>query len=96
MNHKSNHVAAQLHIASCVVRYEFKAHESILSYLSQFDDVSIYSDDRSTALVVIIESVKVSSMLDRIDQIRSVNGVWSVDLVYQHAESITVMSEELL
>ncbi len=53
----------------------------------------ISAQDAIGKLVIVIEGTSTGALLDQMDQIRAIDGVLNVEMVYQHAEEESVMRE---
>lgn len=86
---------AELHIASCVVRVRREAMAGAIAPIEAAAGGQIDASDASGKLVVVLEGPSTGSLLDRMDAIRKIPGVLSIEMVYQHAEEESVMKELL-
>ena len=86
---------AEIHIAGAIVHVPPRRLLHARAAIAQMTGVEIRATDDRGKLVVVIEAESAPTVLDRLDAIRQVDGVLSVLLVYQHAESAQSMDEEV-
>ncbi|WP_332675570.1 chaperone NapD [Aromatoleum sp.] len=85
---------AEIHIAGILVQVRRAACAGIADAVRAMPGLEVPSvaDGR---LVVVAECATAAEVVDRIDRIRALPGVLNVALVYQHAESVGAMEEEM-
>jgi periplasmic nitrate reductase NapD len=83
----------ELHIASCVVRVRAAALNEVIAAVESIIGTPISAINADGKLVVLIEGENTGELLDQMDKIRAVPQVLSVEMVYQHAESKSLMEE---
>lgn len=86
--------AAEVHIAGILVQARRADCASVAEAVRALPGLEVPSvaDGR---LVVVAECANAAEIVDRIDHIRALPGVLNVALVYQHAESLGAMEEEI-
>jgi nitrate reductase NapD len=96
----AQHVAADadpgdVHIAGVLVHsrplYLMQVHHAI----DALDAAEVFQSSAEGKIVVVIEAPSGRQVLDVLDIIRSFAGVLNVSLVYQHAEPMSSMQQEL-
>lgn len=85
----------EIHIAGVVV-YVQPAHlVSVKSCIQLVPGAEVPADNGEGKLVVTLETESTKRTLDIMDAIRALPGVLDVALVYQHAESIAALQQEV-
>jgi periplasmic nitrate reductase NapD len=89
---------AELHIASCVTRVRSDAIEAAIVSIETVIGCAISARDRNSngKVIVVIEGGSTGALLDQMEKIRNIPGVLSIEMVYQHAEEISLMEELLV
>ena len=91
-----------LHIASCVTRIRPEAIDSAIMQIERVIGCAISGRDVDNAgnnigkVVVVLEGDSTGALLDQMDKIRSIAGVASIEMVYQHAEEKSIMEEVIV
>ena len=91
-----------LHIASCVARIRPEAIDSAVAQIERVIGCAISGRDVDNAgnnigkVVVVLEGDSTGALLDQMDKIRSIAGVASIEMVYQHAEEKSIMEEVIV
>ena len=85
----------ELHIASCVVRVRPEALDATIKSIEAALGDAISARDAIGKIVIVIEGESTGSLLDQMDQVRTIPGVLNVEMVYQHAEEESVMKESM-
>ena len=91
-----------LHIASCVARIRPEAIDSAIMQIERVIGCAISGRDIDNAgnnigkVVVVLEGDSTGALLDQMDKIRSIAGVASIEMVYQHAEEKSIMEEVIV
>lgn len=86
-------MADELHIASLVVHTMPQALDPVGQALAQMDSVQVHGTHPDGKLVVTLEGPSADFILDQVAQIRLVDGVLNVSLVYQYAEPWQLLNE---
>ena len=86
----------ELHIASLVVHSTPKRVHAVADAIAAMPDASVHATSSSGKLVVTLEARTSDEMLSRITAIQRVDGVLSAALVYQCADTLKAMNEEIL
>lgn len=86
--------SAEVHIAGILVQVRSADCARVADAVRALPGLEVPSaaDGR---LVVVAECANAAEIVDRIDRIRALPGVLNVALVYQHAESLGAMEEEM-
>lgn len=85
----------ELHIAGIVVFCQPAAVESIRSSIKVIPSAEIHAASADGKLVVTLETESTRRTLDYMDAIRALPGVVNVSLVYQHAEPLSALEQEV-
>ena len=91
-----------LHIASCVARIRPEATDSAIMQIERVIGCAISGRDVDNAgnnigkVVVVLEGDSTGALLNQMDKIRSIAGVASIEMVYQHAEEKSIMEEVIV
>ena len=86
---------AQLHIAGLVVHASPARAARAAETIAALDGAQVHAQAHTGKLVVTLESATSEAMTDAIDRIRRIDGVLAAALVYQCADSLEAMNEEL-
>jgi periplasmic nitrate reductase NapD len=84
---------SEIHIAGAIVHVPPVRLPRARAAIAQMAGVEVRAADDRGKLVVVIEAQSAATVLDRLDEIRRLDGVLSALLVYQHAESAQSMEE---
>lgn len=85
----------EIHIAGVVV-YAQPAHlDSIRACIDAVPGADVCASDASGKLVVTLETESTRRAVDIMDAMRALPGVIDVVLVYQHAEPVTALDQEV-
>ena len=85
----------EIHIAGVVVYVQPGQLGSVKSSIQLIPGAEVPADNGEGKLVVTLETESTKRTLDIMDAIRALPGVLDVALVYQHAESITALAQEV-
>ena len=85
----------ELHIASVVVYAAPARGESVAAAVREVPEARLHGSTAGGKLVVTLEAGSAGEMTERIDSLRRIAGVLSVALVYQCADSLEAMNEEM-
>ena len=85
----------ELHIAGVVVYAQAVHLESVRSCIDAVPGAEVHADDPVGKLVVTLEADSTKHILDIMDAIRALPGVIDVVLVYQHAEPLSALDQEV-
>ena len=86
----------ELHIASLVIHSTPKRLQRVSEALAAVPGACIHATSPAGKLVVTLEASTADEMAMRVSAIQCVDGVLSAALVYQCADSLAAMNEELL
>lgn len=87
-------MSQDLYIAGVVV-FAHKHLEAVCESVSAMPDTQVHGASPEGKLVVTVEAGSTGEILDRMDAIRCLPGVVDVALVYQHAEPLDDLLEEI-
>lgn len=87
-------MSGMLHIASFVVHHRIDAATSIDALLARLPETELALRDGGRS-VLLCEGSDERSLVDRIEALRTLDGVISVSLVYHHAEFCEHLMEEI-
>ena len=85
----------ELHITSLVVHSTPKRVKQVSEAIASIPGAIVHATSGSGKLVVTLEAGTASEMLNTITGIQRVDGVLSAALVYQKADSLDTMNEEV-
>ncbi|RZS56731.1 chaperone NapD [Sphaerotilus mobilis] len=85
----------ELHIASLVVHTSPSRVERIAAQIVAMPDAVVHATSERGKLVVTLEASSAPAMSLRVSDIQHIDGVMSAALVYQCADSLDAMNEEL-
>lgn len=83
----------EMHIASLVVHVIPDALCRIERALALYDDMQVHGHHPDGKLVVTLEGATAGDIMDQVSQIRQIEGVLNVSLVYQHTEPRQLLNE---
>jgi nitrate reductase NapD len=87
--------AAELHIASLVVHSTPRRLASVAEQIAAMPDACVHGHSEQGKLVVTLEAPSAEAMSAQVVRIQHIDGVLSAALVYQCADRLDVMNEEL-
>lgn len=76
----------ELHIASLVVHVMPYALKDVEQALAELNDMQVHGTHPDGKLVVTLEGPTATNIMDQVSDIRLIEGVLNVSLVYQHTE----------
>ena len=85
----------EVHIVSCVVRVRPQDMAAAAAAIEQSPCSEVFASHPDGKLVVVLERANSAEIMGRIDAMRELPGVLSVELAYQHAEAAAAMQEVL-
>jgi len=85
----------ELHIASLVVHSTPRRLESVAGTIAALPGACIHASSASGKLVVTLEAPAAEAMTAMVSGIQHLDGVLSAALVYQCADSLEAMNEEI-
>ena len=85
----------ELHIASIVVHSTPARLESVAARITAIPGACIHGASEAGKLVVTLEASSAEQMTQRIADIQRINGVFSAALVFQCADKLNAMNEEM-
>lgn len=86
-------VTEELHIASVVVHVLPTALQAVEHALASYSAMQLHGSHPDGKLVVTLEGATAGDIMDQVSQIRQVEGVLNVSLVYQHTEPRQLLNE---
>jgi len=88
-------MSQELHIAGIVVFADPQQLETITACIRTVPSATIHAASPDGKLVVTLETDSTRRTLDYMDAIRALPGVADVALVYQHAEPLDALEQEI-
>lgn len=88
-------VLDELHIASLVVHATPRCLDSVTSEIAALPDALVHAASANGKLVVTLESPSSEAMTALVSHIQHIDGVLSAALVYQCADGLDAMNEEI-
>jgi periplasmic nitrate reductase NapD len=88
-------VVEELHIASLVVHSTPHRLESIVEQIAALPAAVVHASSISGKVVVTLEAASAEAMTTQVSAIQHLDGVLSAALVYQCADSLEAMNEEI-
>lgn len=85
----------EIHIAGIVVYAQQAQLDSVGACIAAVPGADVCASDASGKLVVTLETDSTKRTLDIMDAIRALPGVLDVVLVYQHAEPLSALDQEV-
>ncbi|WP_053246322.1 MULTISPECIES: chaperone NapD [unclassified Achromobacter] len=86
---------AELHIASMVVHALVRKLDTVRAGILAVEGAEIHAVSGAGKIVVTLEAPSTEQMMARISEIQRLDGVLASALVYQHAETLDAMNEEI-
>lgn len=83
----------ELHIASLVVHTMPQALDPVEQALAKMGSIQVHGTHPDGKLVVTLAGPSADFIMDQVAQIRLIDGVLNVSLVYQHAEPLQLLNE---
>ena len=84
-----------LHISSLIVQLHPDRLGDVYRNIEALADTTIYKGSRDDKLVVVLETATDARITQAIDHILSLDGVLTVNLVYQHSEAADALNEAI-
>ncbi len=84
-----------VHIAGILVHCRSDRTGELASAIDAMPGAEVFQQSPQGKLVVVAEAAAAKAVLDLIDAIRALPGVFNVSLVYQHAEPAAALGEAL-
>ncbi len=88
-------VLDELHIASLVVHATPRRLDAVTSEIAALPDAFVHASSANGKLVVTLEAPTSEAMTRQVSCIQHIDGVLSAALVYQCADSLDAMNEEV-
>jgi nitrate reductase NapD len=88
-------VPEEVHISSLVVHAAPKRMQSVENAIAMMPGARVHGGSPNGKLVVTLDASSTDEMLSRIGIIQRLDGVLSAALVYQCADSLEAMNEEI-
>ena len=88
-------VPEELHIASLVVHTTPRRMATVAAAITALPDALVHASSANGKLVVTLEARTAEAMSELVAGIQRVDGVLSAALVYQCADSLEAMNEEI-
>nr|HET7859256.1 chaperone NapD [Caldimonas sp.] len=88
-------VHEELHIASLVVHAVPRCLEPVANAVAALSGAEVHASSPNGKLVVTLEASSAAAIAARVASIQRVEGVLSATLVYEYADSLEAMNEEI-
>ncbi len=88
-------MTAELHIASLVVHVAPRRVAGVAKMVSGLPGAEVHASSPNGKLVVTLEAASAEAMIQRVADIQRMDDVLSAALVYQCADSLEAMNEEV-
>ena len=88
-------MSEEVHISSLVVHATPKRVQNIEDVIAKMPGARVHGSSSNGKLVVTLDASSTDEMLSRINAIQRVDGVLSAALVYQCADTLDAMNEEI-
>jgi nitrate reductase NapD len=88
-------VTAELHITSLVVHSTPRRVQGVRGLIAAIPGATVHAASPAGKLVVTLEAATAGEILSQVNRIQRTDGVLSAALVYQCADSLDAMNEEL-
>lgn len=85
----------ELHIASAVVHSTSKRAPRVAAAIAAMEGACVHATSPAGKLVVTLEAASAPAMTALVSAIQRIDGVLSAALVYQCADSLAAMNEEI-
>lgn len=85
----------ELHIASLVVHSTPRRLSSVAETIAAMPSAAVHASSANGKLVVTLEAPDAATMSARVANIQRIDGVLSAALVYQCADSLEAMNQEI-
>lgn len=85
----------EIHIAGVIVHAKPTELDSVRQQVVRLPGTRIHAAEKDGRMVVTLETDSTKRTLDYMDAIRALPGVLNVALVYQHAEAVEAMNQEV-
>lgn len=92
---RGNAVPAELHIASLVVHAAPRSVAAVAQAISALPGAEVHASSANGKLVVTLEAPSADTVSQQVNSIQHIDGVFSAALVYQCADSLDAMNEEM-
>jgi len=92
---QESEVPEEVHISSLVVHATPKRLQNVEKLIGTMPGARVHGSSSNGKLVVTLEASSTDEMLSRISAIQRVDGVLSAALVYQCADTLESMNEEI-
>ena len=86
---------AQLHIASLIVHSTPRRLDSVAGAIAALPGALVHASSANGKLVVTLEAYSSEEMTQSVSNIQRLDGVLSAALVYQCADTVDAMNEEI-
>jgi nitrate reductase NapD len=87
--------AGELHITSLVLHAHPKREVQVRAAIAEVTGAEVHAVGPTGKIVVTLEAPSASAILAGVAALQAIDGVFSAVLVYQHAEPIEQMDEEI-
>lgn len=85
----------EIHIAGIIAYCDAQQVEAIKTRIGLLPQAECHAQSAEGKLVITLETESTRRTLDCMDAIRALPGVYDVSLVYQHAEPVAAMEQEV-
>lgn len=88
-------MSEEVHITSLVVHAQPQRAAQVSDFIAGLPLAQVHASDPAGKLVVTLEAGSAGAILDQVSLIQRHAGVLNATLVYQHAEALESMNEEI-
>jgi nitrate reductase NapD len=88
-------VTEELHIAGAVIFARPESLDSVRAHLALLPQAEVHAISPEGKIVITLEAASARQTVDYMDAIRDLPGVMNVSLVYQHAEPLAALEQEI-
>ncbi|WP_159098918.1 chaperone NapD [Aquabacterium olei] len=85
----------EIHIAGVIVHTRQPHTVAACSAMDALEGMDVAQFSPEGRVVAVVEAPSAGAVMDLLDQVRGIEGVLNVALVYQHAEPADAMNEEM-
>jgi nitrate reductase NapD len=86
---------AEVHISSLVVHSTPKRVQGVIEAIARMPGARVHGSSAAGKVVVTIDADTLDEMAGRVGDIQRTDGVLSAALVYQYADTVEAMNEEI-
>jgi nitrate reductase NapD len=85
----------EIYVASCLMHVDPRRAAAIAHTIAAQQLAEMHASDARGRIVVVLEETSGAAVVEAIDRLRALPGVFAVNLVYQHAEDEAAMREPM-